>query len=314
MRKTRNISRLFVLGVFMLSCCSLFAQQDPQYSQYMFNPLSVNPAYAGSRGVMNGALVYRQQWVGFAGAPNTQALAINTPLRKGKVGLGLEILRDQIGPKTTVGGYFTYAYRIPLGKGKLAFGLSAGALNYTIDWTMIEYKDQADVYAQLQRESKTLVDFKTGLYFNNKKFYIGTSITHLNNAEYGHFIADSIVSTAQLASHGFFTVGRAFALGTNFTFSPSLMIRHVFNVPIATSLDVNLNFRYKEVLWFGVSLRNEKSIVVVAQYNINDRFKVGYSYDAGFGRLSGYHGGSHELMLGFDLDIFQSEIMSPRFF
>lgn len=297
----------------MLIGFTVFAQQDPQFSQYMFNPLSINPAYAGSRGVMNGALVYRQQWVSFPGAPNTQVLAINTPMRKGKVGLGLELVRDEIGPKTSIGGYLAYSYRISLGKGKLAFGLAAGALNYTIDWALIEYKDQGDIYAQLPRESNTLVDIKSGLYFNNKKFYIGASVTHLNQPMYGHYIADSIVNTATLQPHGFLTIGRAFALGSNFTFSPSLMVRHIFNTRIS-STDLNLNFRYKEVIWFGVSLRTEKSLIVVAQYNINEKLKVGYSYDASFNRLGGYHGGTHEIMLGFDLNLFQSEIMSPRYF
>lgn len=283
------------------------------YSQYMFNPLSINPGYAGSRGVMNGALVYRQQWVSFPGAPNTQVLSINTPLRKGKVGLGMEIVRDQIGPKTVLAGYFSYAYRIPLGKGKLAFGLGAGIMSHTMDWAMIEYKDRNDAYANLSREQKTIPDFKFGMYFNNKNFYIGASMTHLNEGQYAHFVRDTILYVASLRQHIFFTVGRAFALGSNFTFSPSILMRTVVNVK-SVSADLNLNFRYKEVMWFGVSLRSEKSLIVMAQYNINDKLKVGYSYDAAFGKLAGYHGGTHELMIGFDLNLFQSEIMSPRFF
>lgn len=310
----KNILRTILLSALVLSGYDTFAQQDPLYSQYMFNPLSVNPAYAGSRGVMNGALVYRKQWVDFPGAPSTAVFAINTPMRKGKVGLGFEVVSDKIGPKTSTGAYLAYAYRLRMGKGKFAFGLSAGALNYTMNWGAIGYRDQGDAYAQLSRESKMLIDIKGGIYFNNKKFYIGASMTHLNNAQYGHFIADSIVNTAQLTTHGFFNFGWAFSMGPNFTFSPSVMFRHVFNVPLATSADLNLNFRYKEVMWFGISLRSEKSLVVLAQYNINDKIKVGYSYDAAMGRMKGYHANSHEIMLGFDLDIFRSQIQSPRFF
>lgn len=313
MKKKKHISRWFVLAALMLSGISLFAQQDPMYSQYMFNPLSVNPAYAGSRGVMNGALVYRQQWVSFPGAPNTQALAINTPLKKNKVGVGLELVRDEIGPKSTIAGYLAYAYRIPVGKGKLAFGLAAGVMSYTMDWTMIEYKDPGDAYADAPRETKTLGDFKFGMYFNNKKFFAGFSVTHLNGAEYSHFVRDTTLYTASLSRHVFVTVGRAFSLGTNFTFSPSIMVRSVASTQTVTA-DLNLNLRYKEVIWFGISLRSEKSLIVMAQYNINDKLKVGYSYDAAFGQLGGYHGGSHEIMLGFDLNVFQSEIMSPRYF
>lgn len=307
------ILRMALLLLFVLGGCALYAQQDPQYSQYMFNPLSVNPAYAGSRGQMNGALVYRQQWVSFPGAPNTQVLSINTPLRKGKVGVGGEIVRDQIGPKTSIGAYLDYAYRIPFGKGKLAFGLGAGIVSYRMNWSLIDYRDQADAYAQLGNEAHTLPDFKFGMYFNNKNFYTGISVTHLNRAQYGHYIADSITNTATLRRHSFFTIGRAFTMGSNFTFSPSFMLRGVIGTGLY-SADLNFNFRYKEVIWFGASFRSENSVVIMAQYNISEKWKVGYSYDAAFGRMSGYHGGSHEIMLGFDLNLFQSDIMSPRFF
>jgi type IX secretion system PorP/SprF family membrane protein len=313
MKNKNTFCRLALLAVF--ACCglSLEAQQDPQYSQYMFNPLTVNPAYAGSRGMMNGALVYRQQWVSFPGAPNTQALSINTPLRKGKVGIGAEVLRDEIGPKTSVGAYLNYAYRLPLGKGKLAFGLGAGFLNYRINWSEITYRDQADVYAQLQNEAHMLPDFKFGVYFNNKNFYTGVSVTHLNRAQYGTFIADSINVSAQLRRHSFFTIGRAWKAGNNFTLNPSLMVRGVIGTRLM-SIDANFNVRYKEVIWFGASFRSEGDLIIMAQYNISEKLKVGYSYDSTFGRMKGYHGGTHEIMLGFDLNLFNSEVMSPRFF
>lgn len=316
MRKLKTVTRIALLALF--ACCglSLKAQQDPQFSQYMFNPLSVNPAYAGSRGVMNGAIVHRQQWLSFPGAPNTQALTINTPLRKGKMGIGAELLRDQIGPKTSIGAYLDYAYRIPLGKGKLAFGLGAGILNYRINWSIIEYRDQADVYAQLADQVTNLPDFKFGVFFNNKNFYTGFSVTHLNRAEYGRFTADSSISnttTAQLRRHSFFTIGRAFQAGDNFTLSPSLMVRGVVGTSLI-SVDLNFNARYKEAIWFGASFRSEGDLIFMAQYSISEKMKVGYSYDATFGRMKGYHGGSHEIMLGFDLNLFQSQVMSPRYF
>jgi hypothetical protein len=279
------------LIIALLSPLLISAQQDPQYSQYMFNPLSINPAYSGSRGVMNGALVYRNQWVSFPGAPNTQVLAINTPLKKGKVGIGFELVRDQIGPKNT----------------------GAGFMNFRINWDQISYKDQQDHYAQLSAMSTTLPDFKFGMYFNNKKTYAGFSVTHLNKPNYGTFVIDTVITTASLRRHAFFTFGRAFALGSDFTFSPSIIARSVVNLSNA-SVDVNLNFRYKEIMWFGVSARSEQSLVVMAQYAISEKLHVGYSYDMSLGRLRNYHSGTHEIMLGFNLDIFQSDIMSPRYF
>lgn len=300
----------FALPLFVSEEAS--AQQDPQFSQYMFNPLYINPGYAGSRGIMNGAIVFRKQWVGFDGAPTTGVLAINTPTKKGKVGLGFELINDRIGPKSTSGFYVDYAYRIPLGKGKLAFGLGAGIATYRINWSEVEYKDQADGYAMLGSTSLTKPDFKFGIYFNNKNFYAGGSVTHLNQESYT-VVKDSLTFTAQMSPHVFLTAGRAFQLSDNLVFSPSIMMRGVTGLNKG-AIDLNLNFRVKEIIWLGVSLRSEKSLVGLIQYNISDHFKVGYSYDMSFNRLKTYQSGSHEIVIGFDFNLFQSQVLSPRFF
>jgi type IX secretion system PorP/SprF family membrane protein len=303
---------LFLAVLAPLFAIESNAQQDPQFSQYMFNPLSINPAYAGSRGVMNGAILLRSQWVGFDGAPKTQAVSLNMPTKKGRVGLGLEILADQIGPKKTTGAYLDYAYRLPLGKGKLAFGLGAGIMSYRVDWNLVDYKDQGDVYNALSVTSITKPDFKFGMYFNNKKFYVGYSLTHLNQEAY-YTVQDSLTFTAKMSLHGFFAIGRAFQLGDNVTFSPSIIIRQTKGVR-QNNADLNLNFRIREALWVGVGFRSEKSIVAMAQYNITQNFKVGYSYDMTMSKLSSYQSGTHEIVLGFDFNIFQSQVLSPRFF
>lgn len=304
------LSILVIAAPFFTETIS--AQQDPQFSQYMFAPLSINPAYAGSRGVMNGSLAARKQWVGFTGAPSTLAFAVNTPGKKGKMGLGLEVLADQIGPKTTTGAYLDYAYRIPLGKGKLAFGLGAGLISYRINWSEVEYKDQSDAYALLGKTSVTKPDFKFGLYFNNKNFYLGVSSTHINREVY-QVVQDSLTFTARMSQHGFLTCGRAFQLGEKLIFSPSVMLR-TSNGVRQGNLDLNLNFGYREMIWFGVSLRSEKSLVALIQYNITNHFKVGYSYDMTLNKLRTYQSGTHELVLGFDFNLFQSQVLSPRFF
>lgn len=306
-------SKLFLVAAaaFLLPLLS-FAQQDPQFSQYMFNPMYVNPGYAGSRGVMNGALEFRRQWVGFDGSPTTMVLAVNSPTKKGKVGLGLEIINDKIGPKTTTGAYLDYAYRIPCGKGKLSFGLGAGIMSYKVNWEAVTYKDHADGYDQLGSVSIIKPDFKFGIYFNNKNFFIGSSFTHLNQEVYT-VVHDSLTFTAKMVPHGFTTIGRAFQLSDNLIFSPSIMVRGVSGAS-TTDLDLNLNFRIKEVLWLGVSFRSEKSIIAMAQYNITDHLKLGYSYDITLSKLATYQSGTHEIVLGFDLNLFQSQILSPRYF
>ncbi|GAB4138327.1 MAG: type IX secretion system membrane protein PorP/SprF [Bacteroidia bacterium] len=304
--------QLLLCGLFLLSFIEMNAQQDPMYSQYMFNPLSINPAYAGSRGVMNGALLYRRQWVGFNGAPNTQVLTLNSPTKKGKVGIGLEVVADQLGPKKTTAAYFTYAYRLQLGKGKLAFGLGAGMMNYRVNWNAVEYKDQNDPYASLSATNNNFPDFKAGVFYNTKKFYIGTSMTHLSEPIYAKAI-DTIVKPSYLRHHGFFTVGRVFQFGSSILFSPSVIVRHVFDYQ-QSSIDLNLNFKFNDVLWVGVSARSEKAVVAMIQYNITEKLKVGYSLDVSSNKLRAYQSGTHEIMLGFDLNVFKSEVLSPRYF
>ncbi|HTL82291.1 MAG TPA: type IX secretion system membrane protein PorP/SprF [Bacteroidia bacterium] len=287
----------------------IFAQQDPQFSQYMFNPLNMNPGYAGSRGVMNGALVYRNQWTGFDGAPTTEVLAVNAPSRKGKVGLGLEVMNDHLGPKNSTGAYLDYAYRLPCGKGKLAFGLGAGVVSYHVDWNKVTYKDAGDGFDNLNVTKLTKPDFKFGIYFNNKNFYISASTTHINREVYS--MQDTLKVT--MSQHSYLAFGRAFQLSDNFLFSPSIMIRSANGIRQGTA-DLNLNFKLKNILWFGVSVRTEKSLVAMFQYNINDKFKIGYSYDMTMSKLRTYQSGTHEIVLGFDLNLFQSQVMSPRFF
>ncbi|CAN5336928.1 type IX secretion system membrane protein PorP/SprF [soil metagenome] len=299
---------LLVTATVFSGC--LFAQQDPQYSQYMFNPLAINPAYAGSRDMLNGALEFRKQWVGFDGAPTTMVLALNTPSKKGKTGFGFEVINDQIGPKNTTGGYLDYAYRIPIGKGKLAFGLGAGVMSYKLNWDKVTYRDNADGYSQLGTVNITKPDFKFGMYFNNKKFYTGLSITHLNREEYA-VVQDSIRFSAKMFPHAFFTLGRAFQIADNVVFSPSIMVRGVKQTGTA---DLNLNFCFKNALWLGVSLQSEHAVVAMIQYNITNHFKVGYSYDMTLGKFKTYQSGSHEIVLGFDFNLFQSQVLSPRYF
>ncbi|MBI3511487.1 MAG: type IX secretion system membrane protein PorP/SprF [Bacteroidetes bacterium] len=301
---------LFSSGIF--SGAKIFAQQDPQFSQYMFNPLSVNPAYAGSRGMLNGAIVYRNQWTGFDGAPVTQVLAINAPSRKGKVGLGIEFVNDKLGPKNTTGAYLDYAYRVHLGKGKLAFGLGAGLLDYKVNWAKVEYKDQSDPYAGIGTTNITHPDFKFGMYFNNKNFYCGLSFTHINREAYT-VVKDSLTFSSVTSLHKFFTIGRAFRINDNLLFSPSLVIRSVGGIHEG-SADINLNFRFKEIFWAGLSVRTEQSLVFIFQYNITNHIKLGYSYDMTMSKLRTYQSGTHEIVLGFDLNLFQSQVMSPRFF
>lgn len=299
--------------LFLVSALPLWSQQDPQYSQYMFNPMVINPAYAGSRGIMNGSLVLRKQWVGFPGAPSTEAFAFNTPTKKGKLGLGLQLVADQIGPKSSMGLMTTYAYRLPLGKGKLAFGLGAGLVSYRINWDEITYHDAGDFYDNQANYKKTLPDFNFGMYYNTKSFYVGISTTHLNRGVYGVHVDTLNTITAHLTPHSFFTIGKAFSINDNVIFSPSMMVKSVTGIGIP-SVDLSANFQFRNQLWAGLSARSDRSMIVMVQYRIADKLKIGYAYEMTTGRLKNQNSGSHELMLGYDIDLFKVKTVSPRYF
>ena len=306
------MKKIILLSGLVLSALCSYAQQDPQYSQYMFNPLLINPGYAGSREVLSVSALVRDQWTGFDGAPKTQSLTIHSPLKNNKVGLGLNLIADEIGPKKTTSFLATYAYRLKFKKTKLAFGLRAGIMNYNIDWTTIDYKDQADEYANLGSSSTTVPTFDFGIYFYGKTFFVGAASTHLNEAVYGVSIDSTNTSRARLRTHNFFTIGKAFGLGESVIFKPSILAKSVDG--IRPTVDFNLSFLIKNSLWLGASMRSGSGMVFMTEVNITDKLRLGYAYDLTTNRLKYHSSGSHEIFLGYDFEIFRTKTLSPRYF
>jgi type IX secretion system PorP/SprF family membrane protein len=296
--------------IFFLFCCSLqgFAQQDAQYSQYMFDQLALNPAYAGSRDVLNAALLVRDQWTGIDGAPKTAVLTLQGPLKSKRVGLGLQIISDNIGPKSVTGALASYSYRLPLGNGKLAMGLRGGIYNYNYDWSKIEYRDPNEKYLKAS-EQYMVPTADAGVYYHTHRWYAGLSASHLIHSRITD-VQNAYGKNAELYTHYFANFGIAFQLSESVVFNPTCLVKITNNVP--PSADLNLNFLFDQKLWLGVSLRKNYGIVFLAQYNIIDNFKIGYAYDLGFNDLGRNHG-THELMLQYDFNIFQSRIVSPRY-
>jgi type IX secretion system PorP/SprF family membrane protein len=303
------LSFIFLLIAFFGGGKDIFAQQDPQYSQYMFNQLVINPAYAGSKEAISAATFLRSQWTGIDGAPQTETLTLHGPLRKKKVGLGVAIIADQIGPKQSIGVLGSYAYRLKLGKGKLSFGLRAGVYNYVYNWNDISYKDQQDVYNTHNRTSIIVPTADAGLYYYSNTFYAGISATHLYNGRLTS-VSNLNGDDAELSPHGFITVGKGWEISDQLTFNPSCLIKIAENSP--ASADVNLSFMFNQKLWLGVSVRSSKTLVLYTQIHATDRFKIGYAYDFGFNKIEIHGKGSHELMLSYDFQIYKSKILSPR--
>ncbi|TAL56335.1 MAG: type IX secretion system membrane protein PorP/SprF [Bacteroidetes bacterium] len=283
------------------------AQQDAQYSQYMFNQLAINPAFAGSRERISSALVYRNQWTAVAGAPRTASFSFQMPVQKKKIGAGAEIVSDHIGPKSLNAILLSYAYRVPVGKGKLSFGLRMGLFNYAFDWAKMDYKDKSDLYNVGARDSKFTGTGDFGFYYYTRTFYWGAGVTHLNR---GKIVAMGNDTASKQAIHFFMPVGKAFQAG-NTVINPTILVKGTSGS--TAEIDLNLNVLLKEKVWVGVSARSGYGFVFLTQYQINDHFKAGYSYDYGINKIGVAGKGSHEIMLGYDLNMRGGKMVMPRY-
>lgn len=311
MIKLKTYLLLVLLSVMVLHS---FAQQDPQFNQYFFNPLGINPAYAGSRGMLSAVALHRSQWLGFEGAPSSQAFAIHAPSKNKKMGYGVQFVNDQIGPKNTVSISGVYAYKVKLGLGKLGFGLRASLYNHQFNWDEIEYKDNSS-FSNMQRgkESYMVPSFDFGMYYYDKKNFVGFELSHLNEGKLGVAGDNEDFDFATKQNARFIaTAGRAIRLNSTFVLKPSVLVKAENDLPIV--VDANLNLLIKEKLWLGVAYRYDYGAIAVFEYNINKALRFGYSYDMAFNDIYRRSGGSHEFFLGYDFNIFRSQIVSPRYF
>lgn len=293
---------------FFISLVSI-AQQDPQYSQYMFNQLVLNPAYAGSKEQLDASMFLRRQW-NIDGAPRTATVSIHTPLKKQKVGLGLSIVADKIGPKNSQGILASYAYRIRLFNGRLAFGLRAGVFNHTFRWDEIHYKESGDVYNTQNSASQIAPTADAGLYYYSNSIYCGLSFTHLLNGKINS-IPNLNGDYASMSRHMFFTFGKAWAFSDKFIFNPSFVYKKAKGAP--ATFDINMSAMIDQKLWIGCSYRDQAAITAYTKFNISQNFSLGYAYDFGMNRIGKIAGGAHEIMLGYNLNVFKTKMISPRF-
>lgn len=312
------MKKIIYILFFALSFSIAKAQQDPQYSQYMFNHVVINPGYTGSKDALSTTLQLRKQWVGIDGSPQTNDFSIHGPLKNKNIGVGGHMVLESIGPKRWGAAYMDFAYHIKIGQGKLGLGLSAGMISYKYDFSKITY-DQSELSSttigELNR-NKTTFDGNFGLYYHTPNMFIGYGITHLTEPRvYQITTGGSNNATAlnfNAKRHHFITIGRGFRLSDNVVFSPSILIKSL-EMKGGQNVDVNLNFLLAKKMWVGTSIRSSKNFIVLAQYLINPKFKFGYSFDYVFGGISKGRNNSHEIMLGYNFSSSKSHIISPRY-
>ena len=289
----------------MLSLSSVYGQQDPQYTQYMYNQNVLNPAYAGSKGVMSIGMLGRTQWVGVEGAPQTLTLSIHSPVGR-NVGLGFSVIHDEIGPAIEDNLYADFSYTIHTSEeGNLAFGLKAGFtfLNVrSLDGQLADPSLNEPV-------NKATPNFGAGVFYYKQKFYVGLSIP--NFLETRHLESDNgIVSTASEKMHYFLTSGYVFDVSEDVKLKPSAMVKAVIGAPV--SVDLSVNALINEKFELGLSYRFDDSVSAILGLNISDDMRIGYAYDYTTSNFGQFNSGSHEIMLLFDFN--RKKIKSPRFF
>ena len=303
----RIISTLLVL-----ISVQLYSQQDAQFTQYMYNTININPAYAGSRGVTSLFLSHRQQWIGFAGAPVTSVLSGHTALPK-NTGLGVSLVRDAIGAQGETAMNVDFSYTIYLSeKTKLSFGLKGSLNQLDVDFTKLNIYDGTDPRVQTNIDNKFSPNIGGGIYLHGGKGYFGVSVPKFIESE--HFDSSAgpsgYISSERL--HYYIIGGYVFNLNDNLKFKPAVLNKIVLGAP--AQVDLSANFLINQKFTAGIAYRLSGAASALFGFQINDQLYIGYSYDTELTRLKKTNAGSHEIFLRYELFKDYGRVISPRFF
>lgn len=304
------MKRLFIIYILFLIGTSTYGQQEPQYTQYMYNPTVINPAYAGSKGYTSIYGLYRTQWVGLEGAPKTANISMNKPIEGSKLGYGVSVLSDKIGVSDETQISVDLAYTLFLqNDSRLAFGLKASGNFLNIDYTKLNQYNPGEQALQNNITNQFSPNIGVGFYYYNKKSYLGASVPMLLNTEK---YDDMNKAQVNQRYHVYLMGGRVYDLSYNLKFKPAFVSKIVAGAPL--QLDVSTNFMFNEKFIIGAAYRWSASVSMLAGFQLNDNLFIGYGYDAETTRLSNYNSGSHEIFLQFDLFRKHSKLETPRFF
>lgn len=288
-----------------------YSQQETQQSMYFFNPLLINPGYAGSQEALSVTGIVRSQWTGFKGAPKTQCLSIHSPLKNDHIALGLSFVNDQLGAIKNTGVFADFAYSARLNKKnhRLVFGLKAGMDFYRTEFSKLGVNDNTDaLYLNGYNYSTQLFNVGGGIYYYGTRFYLGLSSPRLikNSAS----IAGNNVELQ--SNHYYFFGGLVFKLNSRVNMRPSFIVKYNNNAPL--SIDGNLSFLLYDKVWIGAMYRYNSAAGANIMLNVNQNFRIGYAYDFTLNSLRKYNSGSHEIMLSYTLKSKKGGFISPRYF
>jgi len=290
-----------------------FAQQDAQYTQYMYNTININPAYAGSRGAMSIFGLYRTQWVGLDGAPKTAAFSLNTPINESRLGVGLTFVNDEIGPTTENIISADVSYYVQTSDDwRLSFGVK-GTLNlFALDANKLNASPNGGGPADpsLINYNKSAPNIGAGVYWHSDNTYFGFSVPNFIQTKNKY--NDNVKTIEVERINYYFIAGHVFDLGPNLKFKPALLSKLVQGAPL--QVDVSGNFLIVDRLVLGAAYRWDAAVSAMAGFQITDGLYLGYGYDLETTRLRNYNSGSHEIFLRYELFNNYNKIISPRFF
>jgi len=286
-----------------------YSQQDAQYTQYMYNTINVNPAYAGSRGVLSVFGLHRTQWVGLDGAPTTNAFSISSPIDNTNLGVGLSFVNDKIGPtvENTISADLSYTIRTSETY-KLSFGIKGTANLFNLDVTKLKPQNAADPLLQ-NLDNNFSNNFGAGVYFHSDKSYLGLSVPNFFETKR---YDDNDIAVYKERMNLYLIGGYVFDLSSNLKFKPAFLGKVVEGAPL--QLDLSGNFLINEKFVLGAAWRWSAAVSAMAGFQVSDGLYIGYGYDLETTKLANYNSGSHEIFLRFELFKRQDRIVSPRFF
>ena len=300
----------YILAIALFSCTISVAQQLPQFTQYMYNTISVNPAYAGSREALSIVGLHRSQWVGFKGGPITQTLSIHTPLRNDRIGVGLSFIEDDLGPENFTYVYGDFSYSIPTGvNGKLAFGLKAGFTQYSLDADFRQAESfDPTIYGI---EDRWTPNIGLGAYWSTDRVYFGLSTPRVLNTDRNK--EEGFEALDRLSYY--FTGGFVIDLSKTIKLKPAALVKATNGAPV--SYDFTANFLFNEKFWLGGSYRlNEQTAAIggIADFQVSRQLRIGYAYEKPLSDIASYTTGTHEILLIYEFKFLSSKLKSPRYF
>ena len=319
----KQMKKIILTSLFYCLLLPLFAQQDTQYGQYVFNGLYINPAYAGYKDEIYLQAFFRAQWTGIKGAPQSLSVSIDAPIKNEKIGLGAIVTKDKIGAQNAINATGNFAYRLPMNREEtkyLAFGLGIGIIQMSLNGSQLHAVETGDTRIPTNFESKTVPDVRVGAQYSSERFFIGFAANNLFTQSLSS-LKDFSLMNINHQPHFYLTVATYFKLQNEIILKPAFLIKDDINGP--TSLDLNAFLLFKERLWLGAvyrtsvkfypksnlqpDLSSKSAIGLITEFFVKPNFRIGYGYDYSLNKLRTYDSGSHEISIGYYLNTIRSQ-------